>query len=188
MFQVCGAKTILVIGDSISAAHGLAIDKGWVALLQKKITSDKLDYQFINTSITGDTTNGGLSRIDQALSDHNPAVVIIELGGNDGLRGIPPQRMKANLDEMITRSQAAGARILLLGMRIPPNYGKRFTELFYQVYQKLARQHRIAFVPFFLEGIALDKSLMQSDGIHPNEAAQPILRDKVWAKLKPLLD
>jgi acyl-CoA thioesterase-1 len=181
-------ETILVIGDSISAGYGLeTIDQGWVALLQEKLIREGRAEKVVNASISGDTTAGGLLRIDQALKRYKPSIVIIELGGNDGLRGLPPHEMKANLGAMIERSQNAGARVLLLGMRIPPNYGRRYTELFNRVYLDLAERHGIPYVPFFLEGVAMEKNLMQADAIHPAREAQPVMLKLVWEKLHPML-
>ncbi len=141
----------------------------------------------INASVTGETTDGGLARLPRALALHKPAVVIIELGGNDGLRGLPVPGIRRNLSSLITQSQAAGARVILAGMRIPTNYGQRYTEDFHAVYGSLAREHNIALVSFFLEGIALQETLFQPDGIHPNAKAQPIMLDNLWAQLRPLL-
>lgn len=182
------AATILVMGDSISAGYGLEIDQGWVALLQQKFIEENQDHRVVNASISGDTSAGGLARLDANLERYKPAIVIIELGGNDGLRGLSPKRMKANLSEMIKRSRAAGARVLLLGMRIPPNYGKRYAELFHQVYYQLEEEYRIAFVPFLLEDVALEKAFMQHDGIHPNSKAQAIIANRVWQQLEPMLN
>lgn len=181
------AATILVMGDSLSAAYGFQIDQGWVALLQKKLAQQGHPYQVVNASISGETSAGGLSRIDQELRTHRPAIVIIELGANDGLRGFPPDRLKANLKQMVDKSLASEARVLLLGMRIPPNYGKRYTDLFYQVYAELANEEAIAFVPFMLDGVAAQSGMIQHDGLHPNGKAQPLILDVVWGQLEPML-
>ncbi len=177
------------MGDSISAGYGLEkIDQGWVALLQEKLVREGYSDRVVNASLSGETSAGGLERIDQALERYHPSLVIIELGGNDGLRGLSPRQMKANLSAMIERSQAVHAQVLLLGMRIPPNYGKRYTELFNRVFEELAEQYRIAYVPFLLEGVATEKNLMQADTIHPAREAQPLLLRLVWEKLQSMLN
>ena len=181
------AKTIVVLGDSISAAYGIEVDKGWVQLLQKKLDHEKFSYKIHNESISGDTTAGGLARIDKALLQYQPTLVMIELGANDGLRGLSPVAMKANLAEIIRRAQSAEANVLLLGMRIPPNYGKRYIEMFYNVYPQLAQEMNIPYVPFLLEDVALQKKYMQNDGLHPNAQAQPLIADKVWQYLAAML-
>lgn len=183
------AKSIVVLGDSISAAYGIDVDHGWVALLQDKLKMSKghSDAIIHNESISGDTSAGGLARIDQALALHKPSVVMLELGANDGLRGLSPVAMKHNLMEIVKRVQKAGAKVLLLGMKIPPNYGKRYIDLFYKVYPQLAEELKIPFVPFILEDVALDPAMMQADGLHPNANAQPIIADKIAAYLFPLL-
>jgi acyl-CoA thioesterase-1 len=181
------AKTILVLGDSISAGYGLEkIDLGWVALLQEKLRPRGI--AIVNASLSGDTSAGGLARIDTLLKQHRPSVVILELGGNDGLRGLSPKQLQSNLSEMIVRSKAAGAEVLLLGMKIPPNYGKRYAEMFQNVYPDLAERHGVALVPFLLEGVGGQNHLMQTDGVHPNRDAQAILLGQVWEKLKPMLE
>lgn len=185
--QQGSAQTLLVMGDSLSAAYGMPIDEGWVALLQKQINKAKINATVVNASVTGETTGGGLARFDQVLQRNKPEVVILELGANDGLRGFSVKRMRANLGLIVRKSQAMGARVLLLGMRIPPNYGKRYTEQFYQVYAELADQYRLDRVPFFLEGVGGNGELMQTDGLHPNIKAQPIIMKTVWAELRPLL-
>jgi acyl-CoA thioesterase-1 len=181
------AKSILVLGDSISAAYGIDARQGWVALLQNKLAAAQQPYTMVNASISGDTSAGGLARIDKLLADRQPDIVILELGANDGLRGLPPQTLRANLAEIVKRSQQAGAKVLLLSMRIPPNYGKRYTGAFYAVYPGLAQQLRIPWVPFILEDIALQKRYMQDDGLHPNAEAQPLLAAKIWTPLEQLL-
>ena len=180
------AQSILVFGDSISAAYGMEVQSGWVTLLQQRLVADNSGYVINNHSISGETTAGGLARIDQALSQTKPAVVLLELGANDGLRGLSPQAMKANLTEMVKRSQAAGAKVLLLAMRIPPNYGERYVDTFFNIYPSLSAELHIPMVSF-IEAVALDAELMQLDGLHPNAKAQPIIADKVGAALKPLL-
>jgi acyl-CoA thioesterase-1 len=173
-------KTVLVIGDSLSAGYGIEIDQSWTALLQSKLQSQGYEYRVVNASISGDTTEGGASRIAAALENFNPELVILELGGNDGLRGIPPDRMKGNLRRIIETSQASGASVIMLGIRIPTNYGPRYTTAFEAVYRDLAEQLRIPWIEFFMAGIALDEELMQADGIHPNAKAQSILLDNAW--------
>jgi len=181
------AKSIVVLGDSISAGYGIEVDQGWVALLQKKLLANKSNYIINNASISGDTSAGGLARIDPILTAHKPAIVLLQLGANDGLRGLLPVQMKNNLAEIVRRAQKAGAKVLLLGMKIPPNYGKRYVDLFYNVYPQLAKELAIPLVPFLLEDVALNKDLMQADGLHPNAKAQPILADKIEPYLFPLL-
>jgi acyl-CoA thioesterase-1 len=182
------APTILVFGDSISAGYGLArVEQGWVALLQAKLREQGYGYAVVNASVTGETTAGGLARLPRALSLHHPALVILELGGNDGLRALPVDQMRANLSRMIELSAAAGAQVLLLGMRIPPNYGPQYTAQFSQAYADLAHDQHLPVVPFLLKDVALKADLMQADGIHPNESGQPHLLDSVWPTLAPLL-
>lgn len=181
-----GAATIVVLGDSISAGYGLEkIDQGWVSLLAEKLRPRGMIV--VNASISGDTSAGGLSRVDALLAQHHPAVLILELGGNDGLRGLPPAQMAANLGGIIDRAGAAGAQVLLLGMKIPPNYGKRYTEMFQKVYADLAGRSGVASVPFLLDGVGGVDAYMQADGIHPNREAQSLLLEQVWNKLEPLL-
>jgi acyl-CoA thioesterase-1 len=179
---------ILVFGDSISAGYGLPrVDRGWVALLQAKLQSEGYGDEVVNASVSGETTAGGLARLPRALSLHHPAVVVLELGGNDGLRVLPLAQMRANLARMIDLAQGAGAKVLLLGMRIPVNYGKEYTEHFVTVYADLAREKHVPLVPFLLRDVALRPDLMQADGIHPAEAGQPLLLANVWPLLAPLL-
>jgi acyl-CoA thioesterase-1 len=182
------APVILVFGDSISAGYGLAhVERGWVALLQTRLREQEYGYQVVNASVSGETTAGGLARLPRALSLHQPKIVILELGGNDGLRALPIAPMRANLARMADLAAAAGAQVLLLGMRMPPNYGPDFTEQFRSSYSDLARDKKLPLVPFLLNDIALSPALMQADGIHPNEQGQLKLLDNVWPALKPLL-
>lgn len=181
------AKTILVVGDSISAAYGLRIEEGWVNLLRTRLLAQGYDYRLVNASVSGETTVGGLARLPRALSLHQPSVVILELGGNDGLRGLPLAATRANLDRLVSLSQQAHARVLLLGMKIPPNYGPRYTDEFARGFTQLAQRRKLALVPFFLERVASSPALMQADGIHPNARGQPLLLDTVWPILAPLL-
>jgi acyl-CoA thioesterase-1 len=179
--------TLLVFGDSISAGYGIRVDQGWVALLQAKLNREGYGYQVVNASISGETTAGGLARLPRALALHHPQLVIIELGGNDGLRALPIAQMRENLARMCALSKASGARILLLGMRIPPNYGLEYTEQFRMVFADLARTDKLALVPFLLNDIALNPDLMQADGFHPNVQGQPKLLDNVWPELQGLI-
>jgi acyl-CoA thioesterase-1 len=179
---------ILVFGDSISAGYGLErVDQGWVALLQTRLKDQEYGYQVVNASVSGETTAGGLARLPRALSLHHPGIVILELGGNDGLRALPTAQMGANFARMVDLSAAAGAKVLLLGIRMPPNYGLEYTEQFRLCYSNLARDKKLPLVPFLLKDIALDPALMQADGIHPNALGQPKLLDNVWPMLAPLL-
>lgn len=181
------ARTLLVVGDSISAGYGLAEGQGWVRLLERRLQAQRLDYQVVNASISGDTTAGGLARLPRLLADHQPAVVAIELGGNDGLRGQPLAQFERNLTALVEQAKARGARVLLLGMRLPPNYGPRYTDGFAQVYTDVAKAQQVALVPFLLEGVGGDPAYMQADGIHPQANAQQRLLDNAWPQLQPLL-
>lgn len=187
MSMTVTAKSIVVLGDSISAGYGIEVAQGWVALLQTELDEQGEGHIIHNESISGDTTTGGLARIDQALSLHKPDVVIIELGANDGLRGLPPLLIKNNLAEISHRAQQTGAKVLLLSMKIPPNYGKRYINLFYNIYPQLATELHIPYVPFIMEDVALSKDMMQQDGLHPNAKGQPFIAEKVWPQLLPLL-
>ena len=178
---------IVVLGDSISAAYGIPVEQGWVSLLQKKILSHHNRYTLYNASISGETSAGGLARIDTLLNTQKPNIVLLQLGANDGLRGLSPVDLKSNLAEITRRAHNVHATVLLLSMKIPPNYGKRYVDLFYNVYPQLARQLNITLVPFLLEDIALHKDLMQADGLHPNAKAQALLADKIEPYLLPLL-
>jgi acyl-CoA thioesterase-1 len=180
-------QTILVLGDSISAGFGIDKQQGWVALLEKALTQEYPQYALINASISGETTSGGANRLNAILEKHQPSLVILELGGNDGLRGTPIKLITRNLTSMIKLSQEQGAQVLLLGMRIPPNYGQRYSELFADQYQRLATELNISLVPFLLTGIAGQAGMMQADGIHPTKNAQPIMMKSVWQALKPLI-
>lgn len=181
------APTLLVLGDSISAGYGLANGEGWVALLQARLKTQGYGYRVVNASVSGETTAGGLARLPRALAVHRPQIVILELGGNDGLRGLSLERSRANLEEMVRLSKAAGAQVLLLGMKIPPNYGLRYARDFENLFREVARRHRLAFEPFFLERIALAPGMLQADGLHPTAKAQPIMLESMWPALKPLL-
>lgn len=181
---------LLVLGDSLSAEYGLRRGTGWVALLQQRLQTQGHDVRVVNASISGDTTAGGRSRLPALLPQHRPAVVLIELGGNDALRGLPLEQTRQNLSALVQASQAAGARVLLLGMEVPPNYGSRYAAEFRQLFADVSRQHRTALLPFFLKGVADGTdplALFQADRIHPNEAAQARMLDNVWPALVPLL-
>jgi acyl-CoA thioesterase-1 len=180
---------ILVFGDSISAGYGIdhAAAQGWVALLQTKLKIEGYGYQVVNASVSGETTAGGLARLPRALQLHRPRIVILELGGNDGLRALPVGQMRDNLARMVELSTAAGARVVLLGMRIPPNYGPEFTEQFRLAFSEVARDKKLPLIPFVLNDIAMNPRLMQADGFHPNELGQPKLLDNVWPTLRPIL-
>lgn len=178
---------ILVFGDSLSAEYGLARSSGWVALLEKRLTQERFNYSVANASISGETTSGGAARIEDALKQNRPALVILELGGNDGLRGLSVEATRANLEKMIKAAQKAGAHVVLAGMQLPPNYGRAYTEKFRLLYGELAKQHKVALVPFFLDGVAERRELFQPDGIHPTAEAQERLLANVWKALGPLL-
>lgn len=177
-----------MVGDSLSAGYGIPQDQGWVALLQDKLKHEAFNYHVTNASITGDTTRGGLSRLNKALNRTEAKLVIIALGGNDGLRGMSMKKMHENLKKMVTQSREHGAKVLLLGVMIPHNYGKTYREKFHQVYLDLAEEEKVALVPFFLKNVAETPTLMQRDGIHPSSKAQPIILENVWNGLAPLLE
>ncbi len=179
---------ILVIGDSLSAAYNMATPDAWPSLLQERLNQNGYAWRVFNSSITGDTTEGALARLPRLLERHQPRLVIIELGGNDGLRGLPVDVTRTNMARMIEMSRAIGAEVLLAGIRIPPNYGEQYVSSFEGIYPHLASQYDTALVPFFMEGVALEPGMMQADGIHPSVEAQPLLLDNVWPELKPLLD
>lgn len=181
-------RTILVFGDSISAGYGLKTEEGWVALLQKRLDGQGYGYRVVNASVSGETTSGGMARLPRALALHEPAVVVLELGANDALRGLPLELSQRSLAGMIEASRAAGAKVLLLGMRIPPNYGPRYANGFERMYAELAKQFDIPLVPFFMEKVALDDALLQADRLHPTAAAQPLLLDTAWPALRRLID
>lgn len=175
--------SVLVLGDSLSAGYGMDVESTWVAMLETRLNEKGYGYRVINASISGDTTRNGLQRLPRALKLHQPEIVIIELGGNDGLRGLPVDVMHTNLEAMIVKTRAAGAMPVLAGILIPPNYGEDYAGEFAAVYPHLAEQYDVPLIPFFMKGVALDPSKMQADGIHPNESAQPILLDNVWDAL-----
>jgi acyl-CoA thioesterase-1 len=181
------SKNLLVLGDSISAEYGLPRDSGWVNLLQKRLADDKLGFNVVNASISGETTAGGLTRLPALLQQHKPTVLIIELGGNDGLRGLSLAATQANLREMIKSADRIGARVLLLGMRVPPNYGPDYSKRFAAMYQGLARERNVKLVPFLFTGLEDTERFFQQDRIHPNQRAQPVMLDNVWPGLRALL-
>lgn len=176
-----------MLGDSLSAAHGIKIEQGWVALLEKKLATEQLPYQVVNASISGETTGGGLARLDALLKQHHPSLLVIALGANDGLRGQPVQLMKSNIDTMVALGKQYDAKILLIGVQIPLNYGPRYTHLFNQCFVDTASEHNLPLLPSLLGDIPLNMQLMQADGLHPNADAQPLILARVWPALKPLL-
>ena len=180
-------KSILVFGDSLSAGYGLATSRGWVSLLEERLKRERIDYSVANASVSGDTSAGGLARIDAALARHRPSIVIVELGANDALRGLPLAQLKTNLAAIIQRSKKSGARVLLVGMRMPPNFGPDYTVAFENAFKEVARGEKVALVPFMLEGFADNLEYFQPDRIHPAERAQPLILDTIWKGLKPLL-
>jgi acyl-CoA thioesterase-1 len=182
------AHIILVVGDSLSAAYGIPVEQGWVSLLQQRLDTEGYPCRIVNASISGDTTANARARLPQALASHEPAVVLLELGGNDGLRGLSLAEMKSNLSDMISSVRQAGARVLLIGVQLPPNYGPVYTQRFQAVYQELAREQDVTLLPSLVDGIGTEQNLMQGDGLHPNAIAQPLIRDRVWKELLPLLE
>lgn len=179
--------TILVLGDSISAGYGVAVEQGWVGLLRDRLEGENYPHRVVNASVTGDTTSGGRARLPDALDRHEPKIVIVELGGNDGLRGQPLEAMRRNLRAMIDQSRAAGAEVLLLGIRLPPNYGRAYIERFIGVYRELADTTGVALVPRVLDGVGERREFMQEDGIHPNADGHAAILDNVWPALEPLV-
>ena len=181
------AKTLLVLGDSLSAEYGLPRGTGWVSLLEKQVRAEKLNAQIVNASISGETTAGGKARLAALLEQHKPAVVLLELGGNDGLRGLQLAATQANLRDMISQSVSAGAQVVLIGMRVPPNYGVDYSKRFAAMYQGLGREKSVRLVPFLLQGLEDTEQYFQPDRIHPNQRAQSVMLDNVWPVLRPLL-
>lgn len=176
-----------MLGDSLSAGYGIKPAQGWVALLEKRLQGQGYEYRVVNASVSGETSEGGLQRLPRALQMHQPAVVIVELGANDGLRGLPVAPTRDNLTKIVAESKKAGAKVLIIGMRLPPNYGPRYTNDFMRMYREIATDSKVSLVPFLLQSVALNAQLMQADGLHPTAAAQPALLDTVWPRLKPLL-
>jgi acyl-CoA thioesterase-1 len=185
--QAAAPATILVMGDSLSAGYGIKVENGWVALLGKRLAAQADEYHVVNASISGETSAGGKVRLPTLLRTHEPAIVILELGANDGLRGLPIAQLRSNLSAMIDAAQQAKAKVLLVGMMMPPNYGPTYTDGFKAVFSDLAKTKHVALVPFFLDGIALRNELIQADGLHPTEQAQGRLLENVWPTLRPLL-
>jgi len=185
--QDAGQPVVLVFGDSLSAGYGIDVDQSWVHLLQSRLSSEGYEHKVVNASISGETTEGGATRIGSALSRFEPDLVILELGGNDGLRGFPPDRIRENLRKILVTAKTSGAAVVLLGIRIPTNYGPRYTRAFENVYRETAGELDIPWIEFFMEGVALNEELMQDDGIHPNAAAQPMLLDNAWPAIEAAL-
>lgn len=182
------AGPLLVLGDSLSAAHNIPQQAGWVALLEHRLNQRSTPApKVINASISGETSAGALARLPALLAQYKPSLVLVELGGNDGLRGLPPAELAANLDAIIRASRDADAKVLLLGIDLPPNYGRAYRDRFRAVYSDLAKKHRVPLLPFLLDGVALQPGLMQEDGVHPTAAGQPRVLDNVWALLRPML-
>ena len=181
------AATLLVFGDSLSSAYGIGSREGWVTLMEERLKQKKFDYNVVNASISGETTSGGATRIDEALARTKPGLVIVALGGNDGLRGLPTSQIQANLTRIVESARRSGARVLLLGIRMPPNYGPRYTREFAAVYTEVAKRQKVPLVPFMLQGVVGQHDLMQPDKIHPSAAAQPVILETVWKGLQPLL-
>ena len=177
----------MVFGDSLSAAYDLEIEQGWAWLLQDRLRDSGDERDVINLSVSGETTGGGLARLPDALARYQPGVLVLELGANDGLRGLSIQRMQRNLTQMVNQAQQSGAQVLLIGMRLPPSYGRRYVSAFEAVYPEVAASESTALMPFLLEAIALDESMFLPDRLHPTAEAQPILLDQIWGFLKPLL-
>ena len=181
------ARTLLVLGDSLSAAYGISPEQGWVALLEARLQQEYADISVINASISGETTQGGITRLPALIQRHQPDWIVLELAANDGLRGMPLGLIERNISTLVKLSEEAQAIPLLVGIRLPPNYGVSYTERFYTLFETLAQQYDISRVPFLLDGVALREDLMQSDGLHPNADAQPLLLENVWPYLQPLL-
>ena len=183
-----GAPTVLIFGDSLSAGFGIEVDQSWAALLQQRLEDQGYEHRVVNASISGETTEGGATQIDNAIEAFRPELIILELGGNDGLRGFPPARIKENLLAIARRARESGAGVVLLGIRIPTNYGARYSRAFEAVYAEVANELEIEWIEFFMEGVALNDELLQEDRIHPNAEAQPILLDNAWPVIRATLD
>jgi acyl-CoA thioesterase-1 len=186
--QAATSPTILIFGDSLSAGYGIDVDQSWGALLQQRLAEQGYEHRVVNASISGETTEGGVTQIDKAIEEFSPELIILELGGNDGLRGFPPARIKDNLTAIAQRARDSGAEVVLLGIRIPTNYGPRYTRAFEAVYSDVAEELEIRWIEFFMEGVALNDDLLQEDRIHPNAAAQPILLDNAWPVIRATLE
>ncbi|MBT4160648.1 MAG: arylesterase [Gammaproteobacteria bacterium] len=185
--QAAQAQSVVVFGDSISAAYGMNQDQGWVSLLSHRLALQYPHYEVVNASVSGETTGGGVTRLPKTLELHQPDIIIFELGGNDGLRGYPIDKIRNNLARMIDAARTADSRVLLVGMVLPPNYGRRYTKAFENAFESLADEYDLPFVPFFLDGVTTERELIQGDGIHPTVEAQPKLLDDIWPELEPLL-
>lgn len=188
MISAAQGSTILVWGDSLSAAYQLRVEQGWPTLLQTRLTSEGFPHRVINASVSGETTSGGRTRLSAALSGHRPDILVLELGANDGLRGLPPRVMTENLDAMVRMARDSGAQVLIAGMQMPPNYGPMYTRAFEAAFRKVAEDNKVPLLPFLLEGFADQPELFLPDGIHPNAEAQHLILDTVWGHLLPLLD
>lgn len=182
-----GPPTVLVFGDSLSAGYGIDVDQSWASLLQSRLHEQGYEHRVVNASISGETTEGGATRIQSAIETFEPALIILELGGNDGLRGLPLEVTRDNLAEMIGRSRAAGAEVIISEIHIPPNYGRVYTERFNAIFHELAAEQGVTLLPFLLEDVALEPGMMQNDGVHPTAAAQPVILDAVWEVMAPML-
>jgi len=181
-------STLLVMGDSLSAAYNLRKEAGWVSLLENQLSKSNPEIKIVNASVSGETSQGGLSRFASLLSEYKPRWIILELGANDALRGYPLEQTTKNLEKMIEQAHQSNAKVLLIGNKIPQNYGKRFTEMFFKLYENIANEYKLAYLPFMLEGVALNKSLMQDDGLHPNKDGQPLVLQNILPYLQPLFD
>ena len=186
--QASDSPTVLIFGDSLSAGFGIDVDQSWAALLQRRLEETGYEHRVVNASISGETTEGGAARIDSAIGNFSPDLIILELGGNDGLRGFPPARIKGNLEVIARRARDSGAGVVLLGIRIPTNYGARYTQAFEAVYPEVATELGIKWIEFFMDGVALNDELLQEDRIHPNAEAQAILLDNAWPIIRDTLD
>lgn len=185
---VFSAQKILVLGDSLSSGYGIESNKSWVSLLQARINQQNITAEVVNASISGETTTGGANKVQRALNLHQPDIILIALGGNDGLRGLQLNEMHDNLEKMIKAAKQSKADVVLVGMKIPPNYGIQYTKKFHETYQNLSEQYQTHLVPFLLEGVGGNPALMQEDGLHPNATAQPTILETVWLALSPLLN
>ena len=186
--QAAESPTILIYGDSLSAGYGIDVDQSWAALLQRRLEAQGYEHRVVNASISGETTEGGVTQIEEAISTFSPELIILELGGNDGLRGFPPARIKENLRRIAAKAKASGADVVLLGIRIPTHYGTRYTSAFEAVYPEVAEELDILWIEFFMDGVALNDELLLEDRIHPNAKAQPILLDNAWPIIRATLD
>ncbi len=186
--SLASASTLLIMGDSLSAAHNMRPEAGWVSLLENQLSETHPEVRVVNASVSGETTQGGLARFDKLLAEHKPRWVILELGANDALRGYPLQQTTENLKTMIEKAHQSDAEVLLVGNQIPQNYGKRYTEMFFKLYKNIADEYQLAYVPFMLEGVALDKKLMQADGLHPNQKGQPLVLQNIYPQLQSLIN